>query len=870
MILPIDAVLPEITAALRRDRNLVIQAPPGSGKTTRVPSALLAAGLAGDGEVFVLQPRRIAARMAAMRVAEEAGEAPGRSIGYRVRFEECGGPSTRLWFVTEGVLMRRLVADPELRGIGLVALDEFHERSLHADVAMALLRRLQRGPRPDLKLVVMSATLDAEPAAAFLDAPVIRAEGRRFDVSMDYAARPDDRPLALQVAAALDRLVAQGLDGDVLVFVPGAAEIRQSMDACEQAVRREGLVALPLHGDLPMSEQDRAVRPSDRRRVVFSTNVAETSVTIDGVVAVIDGGLARVSSHSPWSGLKTLRVVRVSKASATQRAGRAGRTRPGRCVRLYTRSDFDARPEHDVPEVARADLAETVLALRALGLDPRTGLDWFEPPPPAALQAADALLSRLGALDAAGAVTPMGRRLLRLPLHPRQARLVVEAADRGLLEHGCLLASLIAERDVRRSSGARRLAEAGPIGDVDPAALSPWGFLDPIEAAEAVHAALADRSPRDAARRLGLEPSTMDAVVRARDQLLRLARGVRLGGKAAPTEPVRTALSKALLAAWPDRIGRVRRAAARGRGGSEFVLATGGTADLPDAALLPEGELLVAVDAAQRVGAADRSDGRGSSLLVRMAVPVTEDWLFELFLDAVRETEEVRFNPATERVEATRRVTFEGLVLEERPWATPDPDRVASALADAARGRGLTFFRGPSEDVDGFLARVSFLAAHRPDLELPPFDDATLARVLADLCRGRRSFADLRAAGVLGALNNHLDRAQRRALGELAPESVRLPAGRSLKIEYSLDAPPSVASRLQDFFGLDRGPAVLGGALPLLVHLRSPAGRDVQVTTDLPGFWAREYPALARELRRRYPRHAWPDDPVHARPPAKR
>ncbi|HYX92226.1 MAG TPA: helicase-related protein, partial [Myxococcaceae bacterium] len=397
--LPIDALLPEIVSALSASRALVLEAPPGAGKTTRVPRALLEAGIGDGKEILVLQPRRLPTRLAAQRVAEEMGEPLGERVGYQMRFEDVSGPRTRLRFVTEGVLGRRLLSDPELRGVGVVVLDEFHERHLASDVSLAMLKRLRETSRPDLRIAVMSATLEADPIAEYLGGcPILRSEGRRFHVEIEHLPQVDERPLEQQVLAALKRLVAGGLDGHVLVFLPGAAEIRRSREAVEELAQRHGLDVHALHGDLPAAEQDRAVRPSRARKLILSTNVAETSVTIEGVAAVIDSGLARLASHSPWSGLPALRVARVSKASAIQRAGRAGRTREGACLRLYTRHDFETRPEHETPEIRRLDLAETVLALRASGVDDLERFPFFEPPPVAALAAADQLLERLGAL----------------------------------------------------------------------------------------------------------------------------------------------------------------------------------------------------------------------------------------------------------------------------------------------------------------------------------------------------------------------------------------------------------------------------------------------------------------------------------------
>ncbi|MGH9939766.1 MAG: helicase-related protein, partial [Blastocatellia bacterium] len=526
-VLPIDPLLPNIIAQLSWAPNLVLEAPPGAGKTTRVPPALLDAGIVGGAEVWVLEPRRLAARMAARRVAEERGEKLGETVGYQVRFEEVAGPRTRLRFLTEGVLTRRLLSDPQLKNVGVVVLDEFHERHLQADLALALLRRLQKTARPDLKLVVMSATLDAGPVAKFLDdAPTLRSEGKRFDVAIEHLQRPDDRPLAEQVAAAVKRLVAESIDGDILVFLPGAAEIRRAQSACAALADKHDLMVLPLHGDLSAEEQDRAVKPGPSRKVILSTNVAESSVTIDGVVAVIDSGLARVAGHSPWSGLPTLNVARVSKASATQRAGRAGRTRPGRCLRLYTAQDFNARPDHDVAEVRRADLAETALELHSSGVADLNRFDWFEPPPRSAVEAAESLLVAVGAVDARGAVTAVGGRMLRFPLHPRQSRMLVEAESRGVGEQACVDAALIGERDIVASELFKneRERKAGQMGPSD--------LLHRLDLFEA--AAAANFAP-SRLREMNLDVGAVMAVNRVKRQLLGAhAAPQLLGAHAAP------------------------------------------------------------------------------------------------------------------------------------------------------------------------------------------------------------------------------------------------------------------------------------------------------------------------------------------------
>lgn len=437
--LPIDSILSGVIASITGNSSLVIEAPPGAGKTTRVPPAILNAV---EGEILVLEPRRIAARLAARRVAQELGERVGETVGYQVRFEEAGGPKTRLRFLTEGVLTRRFLSDPMLEGVAAVILDEFHERHLDGDLALALLKRLQTTSRPELRIVVMSATLETDPVSAYLNGcPILRSEGRLFPLSithLPYSAKP----LAEQVSGALESLLDEKHSGDILVFLPGASEIRRAMRLCEPLARRFDLLLLPLYGDLSPEEQDRAVTPADRRKAILSTNVAESSITIEGVTAVIDSGLARIAADSPWTGLPTLQVGRVSKASATQRAGRAGRTAPGRVIRLYTEEDFRRRPEHETPEIGRRELSQLCLDLRAMRLGGALDLEWLDAPPAAALEAAETLLKRLGADGR------MAARMARYPLHPRLSRLLIEALERGVGDDGCAAAALL-------GSGAR-------------------------------------------------------------------------------------------------------------------------------------------------------------------------------------------------------------------------------------------------------------------------------------------------------------------------------------------------------------------------------------------------------------------------------
>ncbi|MGO8968300.1 MAG: ATP-dependent helicase HrpB [Myxococcaceae bacterium] len=840
--LPVDALLPRLLEVLRAGPAAVLQAAPGAGKTTRVPPALLEAGLAQDGDVWVLEPRRLATRLAAARVAEERGESLGETVGYQIRFEERIGPRTRLRFVTEGVLGRRLLADARLPGVGAVVLDEFHERHLQGDLALALLRRLQLQGHP-LKLVVMSATLETGPLQTFLGAcPVLTSDGRTFPVEVEHLAAQDSRPLEVQVLAALKRLTPTLPAGDVLVFLPGAAEIRRAQSSCADFAQRHGFSVLPLHGDLPVADQEKAVRPGPGRKLILSTNVAESSITIAGVAAVIDSGLARLPVHSPWSGLASVQIVRVSQASAVQRAGRAGRTQAGRALRLYSKGDFEARPAHETPEIARADLSESVLALAASGVADRHQFPFFQAPPAAALEAAERLLSDVGALDSAGHLTSVGTRMLAFPLHPRLARVVVEGERRGVGRAAASAAAVLSERDLRRASrtrldGPRTLARATSARS------------DVLERLDD----LAATGPR---AQEGLDPAALASVQRAVRQLGRLV-DVRVP---APTKEAERedALLLSVLAGFPDRVARRRRPHL-----PELLLSGGGSATLDEASAVREPELLVALEAEVRAGP------RGPETRVRLASEVQEEWLLELFPERLRDSEALVFNAAQARVDQVSQLLYGELVLDEsRKAAAPSP-AASQVLAEQLRRTGLS---GLLEDeaLEAWTARVGLLAQAYPEagLSVPASDvRAALADALAE---GRSTLQEVDAALAESALEATLPAQARALLRRALPLSVNLPSGRSLRVHYPRGAPPYVASRLQDFFGMAEGPRICDGRVPLVLHLLAPNQRPVQVTTDLAGFWRRHYPALRRELGRRYPRHAWPEDPTRAAPPQPR
>ncbi len=844
--LPIDPLLPEIVSVLKRSQSLVIIAPPGAGKTTRVPPALLRAQLAGSKEIAILQPRRLPTRLAARRVAEEMGEPLGGLVGYQVRFEEVTGPRTRLRFVTEGVLERKLFSNPRIPEIGLVVLDEFHERHLSGDLCLALLRDLQQRERPDLKLVVMSATLDAEPIAAYLgNCQILRSEGRQFEIDLQHLPAPDPRSIEEQVLASLKRLGAQN-EGDALVFLPGAAEIRRTREACLDFAKRHHLELHALHGDLPAEEQDRAVRPSTRRKLILSTNVAETSVTIEGITAVIDSGLARISSHSPWSGLPMLKLSKVSKASAIQRAGRAGRTRPGMCLRLYTRQDFETRPDHETPEIQRLDLASAVLGLHSLGVRDLRQFPFFEAPPDAAVEAAQALLQRLGAASPAGELTPLGRRLLELPLHPRLGILILDGERRGISSEAILVAALLGERDIRQSSRARIATSHSQHAA---AASSPSDLLELLESfQEAERQRFDPRRLRD----LGLDPNVVRSVDRVRKQL-----GRNLSSKAASSsDKVEEALLRCALAAFPDRVAKRRSATS-----NELLLGEGGTAFLDPASAVTD-ELLVAVDAEERMSS------QGARTWVRLASKVEPEWLLDLPHNEIQESDRLEWNPATERVETVARMAYGKIILEETRRIAPPSAQSAELLYKMASAEQGKLF--DLETIAEWKERLALLSSAFPSAGFPPPGRDRWDGALRELCRQASSYDELRTVNPVAALGSLLTPEQSRLMATHAPERIALPGGRQLKVHYEAGKPPWVESRLQDFFGLKEGPRIGGGRLPLVLHLLAPNHRPVQVTSDLSGFWERHYPSIRRELARKYPRHAWPENPLQALPPGPR
>jgi len=858
--LPILQQRGAIVGALQQNNRLVLEAPTGSGKSTQVPGMLLDAGLAADGDIWVLQPRRVAARMLARRVASERGGRPGGEVGYQVRLDTTAGPETRIRYVTEGVLLRRLTIDPTLKGTAAVLLDEFHERHLEADLTLARLAALQETKRPDLKLAVMSATLEAEDLLTYLkNAAHVRAEGRTFPVEVDYLPRRYEDDKVWDVCAdALDAIDTASVEGDVLVFMPGAFEIRKTLEALRGTRLARGRQLLPLHGELPPREQDAAVSPGEQPRIIVSTNIAETSVTIDGVTLVVDGGLARVAGYDPRRGINTLLTEKISRASADQRAGRAGRTRPGRCLRLWTREDHNRRPDQLAAEIHRLDLSEAVLALKAAGHTDLDAFPWFEPPRPEALQRAEDLLGDLGALDGDGAITETGQAMLAFPLHPRYARMMLEAGKYRCVPQAALLAALAQGRPLFRRGGfggrdKRQLELQDDLFGGETTSdffrlLRAWSW-----------AKGRDFDPR-AAGKLGLNAAAAREAGAIAGQITRAAEraGLQIDPEQKPAED--SALRRCILAGFSDHLAR------RLDGGTlRCDLIHGRRATLARESAVRDAPLLVAAE----VREVEQRGGEDVDTLLSLATAVEEGWLREFNPHAWHEGETTAFDTTLKRVVAVRERRFRDLVLARETRGEPDADAAARLLADKILSGDIPL-KTWDASVEAWLQRVAFLRQAMPELEIPDFNEDEKRGVLEILTHGEVTAKGVRDKPVLPVLREWLSAAQRDALERLAPERLALPGGRKARVTYPDGGEPFLASRLQDFFGQDQTPRLLGGQHPVLLHLLAPNQRPIQMTKDLASFWQNAYPEIRRELKIRYPKHDWPENPLAASPPAPR
>lgn len=835
--LPIHEILPELRAQLASREAVVLSAPPGSGKTTVAPLALLAEPWLAGRTILMLEPRRLAARLAATFMARQLGEEVGQTVGYRVRFEAKVSAATRVEVVTEGVLTRRMHDDPELAGVGLVIFDEFHERSLQGDLALALCLDVMTGLREDLKLLVMSATLDTGAISRLLDnAPVVLGTGQSYPVGVEYCRagqllQPQPREIAKQVATAIHRGLAER-PGDILAFLPGGAEIRYT-----QALLRAGLspaeIAIhPLYGDLSLAAQTAAVQPDreGKRRIILATPIAETSVTIEGIHTVVDSGWKRAPQFDPNSGLNRLTTQRISHASATQRAGRAGRLGPGHCYRLWSTGEDHGLKPFDPPEILIADLSQLVLDLARWGVHDPEALRWLDPPPAGHFAQAQSVLLTLGALDQQGRITPLGKKMADLPTHPRLGLMLLEAAKLGAIGLACDLAALLSERDIIK--GRARSAD--------------------IE--DRLHALAAFRSDGPAAAQ-SLEADTDGCrrVTQASRQLWEhLPKPAR--GKGDDRAVPAASAGELLALAFPDRIGQ-RRVAGQG----QYKLTSGRGAALPAHDRLAAHEYLAVAELD-----AGKIEGR-----IFLAAPLTREALLTLFAPRLEREEKVSWDEQSNTVKGQRLLRLDALVLEAAPLAKPSAEAVLEALLSSIRSRGLAALPW-SDKARELQARIISMQLWQPEAGWPDVSDdwllENLAQWLAPYLTGMRSAEHLKKLDLSGTLSGMLDWRQQKQLDQEAPTHLTVPSGSKVRLRYTPGEPPVLAVRLQEMFGLADTPKVCNNTVPVLLHLLSPAQRPMQITQDLHGFWEGAYHEVKKELRGRYPKHHWPDDPWQAQP----
>ena len=890
--LPIYEIEPDIIASLQATGRLVLQAPTGSGKSTQVPQMLLKHGLLGSGQCVILQPRRLAARLLAARVARELGVELGREVGYQVRFENFTSAATRIKFETEGILLRQLIQDETLRGVAAVIFDEFHERHLYGDITLARALDIQEQHRPDLLIVVMSATLDAWTLEEYLSirsrrrqgahtsknesqslltsvakenlgCSVLRSEGRTFPVEIEYlphrlgANTPPPWELA---AEAFARAVQSGERGDVLVFMPGGFEISQTIEALRNTSAARGYLVLPLHGELSPRDQDAAVARYDQPKVIVATNVAETSITIDGVRLVIDSGLARIPRYDANRGINTLLIEKISQASSDQRAGRAGRTSPGRCVRLWSQREHDERAPRELPEIQRLDLAEVVLTLKAAGVEELRKFRWLEAPSEIALHHAEQLLVDLGALrpergaaaprdipagnaqrpSAAlhSVITAIGRKMLAFPAHPRYSRMLLAAQEYGCVHQACLVAALTQGRDLLLRGGGKDVHNDRQDLLGDKASSDFWILM------RAWNFAANNQFRLDACRRLGIHAVTARQVGPLLEQFLRIAKSEGLDTQ--PREAKEEALQKCILIGFSDRVAR-----RLDEGTLRCELVHGRRGVLARESVVDKSPLFVAAE----VREIEQRGGEMNTLL-SLATAIEPDWLRELFPDDIQSEVSVQWDAQAKRAQAAELLRFRDLVLASRR-IEPPPAEAAARLLAAEINAGRLLLPNWDHSVEQWLLRLRLVCQHCPELELPPITDEDKQHLIEQLCHGAVSYKDIKEREAKPVVMSWLSQAQRELLDKHAPERLSLSNGRTPKVSYEPGADPHIALRIQELYDVTQTPRIALGRVPVVVHILTPGMKPIQITQDLANFWREQYPKVKSELQRKYPKHEW-------------
>jgi ATP-dependent helicase HrpB len=898
--LPIYEIEREIISRLQADRRLILSAPTGSGKSTQVPQMLLKHGLLGNGQVVVLQPRRLAARLLAKRVASELGVKLGDEVGYQIRFENVTSAKTKIRFVTEGVLLRQMIDDPQLRGVSAILFDEFHERHLYGDITLAQALDLQEQHRPDLMLAVMSATLNAGELEKYLSSKseignrkseincsTLASEGRTFPVEVEFLPHRvgvNGPPVWELAAEEFSRYVNGGGEGDVLVFMPGGFEISQTIEAIRHTSEAKGFIVLPLHGELQPKDQDAAVARYQQRKVVVATNVAETSITIDGVRLVIDSGLARIARYDSNRGINTLLIEKISQANADQRTGRAGRTAPGTCIRLWSRPEHDERAPHEMPEIRRLDLSEVVLTLKAAGVADLRKFRWLEKPDEISLTHAEELLTDLGALKLGSArvpraesgvapdsrksnmpageklvqrdfrrdaendtpearapqlqITPVGRKMLAFPLHPRYARMLLAAQEYGCVHQACLVAALTQGRDllIRNAGKDVETAREDLLGEKASSdfwiLMRAWSF------------AFNNQFRMDACRKLGIHAVTAKQVGPLFDQFLRIAKDEGLDTK--PNEVKDEALQKCILIGFSDRVAR-----RMDQGTLRCELVHGRRGVLARESKVQHSPLFVVAEI-REIGGRDNE----VNTILSLATAIEADWLRELFPDDVKSDLHVQFDAQQKRVLAAELLRFRDLALAAKRVDPPPADAAARLLADEILA-GRLLLPNWDHHVEQWLARLNLLCQQCADLQLPAITDEDKKAIIEQLCHGAVSYKDIKEREVKPIVMSWLSQSQRELLDKHAPERLTLPNGRTPKVNYENGKPPFISLRIQELYDVNQTPKVALGRVPVTVHILTPGMKPIQVTQDLANFWREHYPKIKSELARKYPKHLW-------------
>ncbi|HET7393121.1 MAG TPA: ATP-dependent helicase HrpB [Candidatus Binatia bacterium] len=840
--LPISAIEQQLLESLTTHRRLVLAAPTGSGKSTQVPQMLLDSGLLRDGQVTVLQPRRLPTRMLAAWVARIRGVKLGGEVGYQMRLDNVSSAATRICYLTEGVLLRRMLADPDLTGVSALVFDEFHERHLFGDITLARARQIQATTRPDLFILVMSATLDVAAVQNYLQpCALLSSEGRAYPVTVEYLAKTARDVAVWELAVReLQGLLRAHPQGDALVFMPGAYEITRTVRAARDAFGPQFLI-FPLHGELPAAEQDAAIARYDRRKIIVATNVAETSLTIDGVRLVIDSGLARSPRYDPYRGINTLLIGKISRAAADQRTGRAGRTAPGYCLRLWTVHEQNARPAQEIPEVKRLDLSEVILTLKAGGISDLTTFPWLETPDPGALKRAETLLVDLAAIeDIGGAITAVGQRMIAFPVHPRYARMLLGAHEYDCVRPVALIAALTQGRDLLMRRQAEQIDDRR--GDL---------FGDETESdflvlMRAWRYARRNGYDEERCRRMGIHAQAARQIGLLFEQFLSIAaaEGFDIREKPVAAE----AVQRCVLLGFSDHVakrldpGSLRCDLTHGRRG---VLVRDSVVKAP---------LFVVSEAREvEIGAAQ---DRTLNIMLNLATAIKEEWLRELFPHDFTESRVIVYDPAQRRVIARDEVRFRDLVLREKLSDNPPMEEAAAILAREV-GAGRCQLENWNEAVEQWILRVNRLRQWMPELELPAVEETDRLSMREHICHGAFSYNEVRGRPVLPLVKSWLSRRQQAWLDEYAPERIQLPGGRTVKVIYSADGPPTIAARIQDLYGIKNALWIASRRVALRIEVLAPSNRPVQVTENLSVFWSETYPKLKHELRRKYPKHEW-------------